>query len=157
MWTTWKTVTVGTFADVHALQKALIDSGFRIGTWAEDVLNSPNFTISPQQREINLVRVTPQDLGFPSGALRTAIYKKGLEFGLSLCPLEVGPQLRLQYSDQPRLESLQIGMEPQLDSEGHESEFRVVHGGDDFLWLVGDHKHPNDFWAKDEYFIFLKR
>lgn len=73
-----------------------------------------------------------------------------------MCPPEVGPQLRLQYTDQPKLESIQIGMEPQVDSEDHESEFRVVHGVDGFLWLVGDHKHSDDFWKENEYFVFIK-
>lgn len=151
----WKTITIGTFPTVSAFKKALFNSGFRIGSWANDVLESSNFTLAPQKRNIDLVRVTPKDLGFPEGAYRMDIYRQALTLGLGLCPLEIGPQLRLQYIDQPKLESLQIGMEPQLDSVGHESEFRVVHGGDDFLWLVGDHKHPNDFWKSGEYFIFL--
>lgn len=153
---TWKTISIGNFTNVQEIKKALLDSGFRIGSWADDVLKSSNFTLSTIERKIDLVRITPKDLGFSNGAYRKDIYKRALEVGLKLCPLEVGPQLRLQYLDQPKLESLQIGMEPQVDSEGHESEFRVVYGGDNFIWLVGDHKHPNDFWAPEEYFIFMK-
>jgi len=152
----WKTISIGTYSDAESLKEAILDSGFKIGDWAEDVLNSSNFTLAPEKKDINLVKVTPKDLGFQDRASRTDIYKKALELGLELCPLEVGPQLRLQYTDQPRLESLQIGMEPQKDSEGHESEFRVVHGGDDFIWLVGDHKHADDLWGADEPFIFVK-
>jgi len=153
---TWKTVQIGTYSDVKLLKEAILSAGFRIGSWAEDVLESTQFVLSTKEREVDLVRVTPEDLGFHDGAYRRDIYKKALSLGLKLCPLEVGPQLRLQYTDQPRLESLQIGMESQVDSEGHESEFRVVHGGDDFIWLVGDHKHLTDFWEKGEYFIFIK-
>lgn len=151
----WKTISVGTYISVGELKKAIHAKGFRIGSWAEDVLQSQKFTLAPKENIIHLVRVTPQDLGFPDGAYRTDIYKRAIEFGLELCPLEIGPQLRLQYVDQPKLESLQIGMEPQTDSKGHESEFRVVHAVDGFLWLVGDHKHPIDFWEKDEYFVFM--
>lgn len=134
-----------------------MDSGFFIGSWADDVLKSSNFTLSLQKRRIDLVRVTPQDLGFQNGAYRKDIYTRAIEHGLKLCPLEVGPQLRLQYPDQPKRESLQIGMEPQCDSEGHESEFRVVHSPTDGpLWLVGDHKHPDDFWTEKEYFVFTR-
>jgi hypothetical protein len=153
---TWKTITIGNYKSTSALEKAILDSGFRIGSWANDVLKSPHFTLAPQERKIDLVRITPKDLGFENGAYRKDVYKRAREVGLELCPLEIGPQLRLQYTDQPRLETLQIGMEPQVDSEGHESEFRIVHGGDGFIWLVGDHKHPDDFWKADEYFIFVK-
>lgn len=151
----WKTITIGTFLNTKELKRAIIDSGFHIGGWADDILESSNFTLTPKERKVDLVRITPQDLGFHDGAYRTDIYKRALSLGLELCPLEVGPQLRLQYVDQPKLESLQIGMEPQVDSKGHESEFRVVHGADNFIWLVGDHKHPDDFWASREYFVFL--
>lgn len=154
---TWKTITIGTYTNVNVLKKAILNSDFRIGSWADDVLKSSNFTLAPKKKEIDLVRITPQDLGFQDGAYRVNIYKRALGFGLELCPLEVGPQLRLQYTDQPKLESLQIGMEPQVDSNGHESEFRVVHGEDDIVWLVGDHKHSDDFWAAKEHFIFVKK
>jgi len=153
----WKTINIGTYSSVEDLKQAILNAGFKIGDWAEDVLNNSSFTLATEKKEVNLVKITPKELGFNNGALREDIYKKAIDAELELCPLEVGPQLRLQYKDQPRLESLQIGMEPQKDSDGHESEFRVVHGGDDFIWLVGDHKHPDDFWGADEPFIFMKK
>jgi hypothetical protein len=154
---TWRTILIGTFMDVSVLKKTLLDSGFHIGSWADDVLEGSNFTLSHGERVVNLVRIAPQDFGFQNGAYRTDIYKRALEVGFELCPIEIGPQLRLQYIDQPKLESLQIAMEPQLDSKGHESEFRIVHGEDNFLWLAGDHRHPDDFWTGKEYFIFTKK
>lgn len=153
----WKTVTVGTYKNIEELKQAITDAGFRIGDWANDVLNSPNFSIAVKPTKINLVKVTPADLGFPRGVRRLDLYKKAFEFGLNLCPLEVGPQLRLQYHGQPKLESIQIAMKSQKDSENHESIFRVVHGGDDYIWLVGDHKHPDDFWKANEFFVFMKK
>ncbi len=153
----WKTIKIGTHKNVAELKKSILDAGFRIGSWAKDVLDSPAFTLAPKESRTDLVRVTVGELGFPKGADRKEIYRRALEVGLALCPLEVGPQLRLQYPDQTtKYESLQIGMEPQKDSQGHESEFRVVHAGDDFLWLAGDHRHPDDFWEADEEFIFVK-
>jgi hypothetical protein len=152
----WRTIKLGTFSDVKSLIQTTTDAGFKIGDWAKDVLNSEMFALSSVERDVNLVKITPKELGFADGAHRIDIYKKAQELGLELCPLEVGPQLRLQYVDQPYLESLQIGMEPQKDLEGHESEFRVVNGVDHCLWLVGDHKHPDDFWGPNEPFIFVK-
>lgn len=128
-----------------------------MGIWARDVLNSSAFTLTSIESELDLICISPNELGFKDGAYRKDIYQQALDRGLTLCPLEVGPQLRLQHRNQPVRESLQIGMEPQVDSDGHVSEFRVVHSSTDGpLWLVGDHKHPDDFWKNDEYFIFVK-
>ncbi|MEX0652153.1 MAG: hypothetical protein WD509_01380 [Candidatus Paceibacterota bacterium] len=153
----WKTINIGTYKNVEELKRAIKEKGFRIGSWAEDVLHSESFTMSKTEKKVDLVRITPSGLGFSNGAYRKDIYKKATEAGLEICPLEVGPQLRIQYLHQPRLESLQIGMESQFDSENHESQFRVVHGGDNFIWLVGDHKHLDDFWKGDEDFIFVQK
>jgi len=153
----WKTIKVGTYDTTEGIIEALEKEGFSIGYWAIDVLNSPAFMLASVESELDLVRISPTKLGFKDGAYRKDIYKQALDNGLTLCPLEVGPQLRLQYKNQPVRESLQIGMEAQVDREGHESEFRVVHSPTDGpLWLVGDHKHPDDFWEKNEYFIFVK-
>jgi hypothetical protein len=152
----WEKITVGTYATVEQLRQAILQKGFRIGDWANDVLNSSAFSLASGASELALVRVTVGELGFPEGAYRIDIYNRASEFGLKLCPLEAGPQLRLHYLDQPRLESLNIAMEEQKDMEGHQSQFRVVHGGDDFMWLAGDHKHPDDFWQPSEEFIFTK-
>jgi hypothetical protein len=62
----------------------------------------------------------------------------------------------IHHKDQAKLESLEIAMEPITDSEGHSSEFRIVHSPDGYLWLVGDHKHSDNFWRRDEFFIFRK-
>lgn len=151
----WKRIHIGTHAALEGLIKDILSEGFRIGDWAHDVLRSSAFSLAAQESVLDLVRVSVADLDFPQGAYRKDIYERAFSRGFNPCPLEVGPQLRLQYRDQPRLESLQIGMEPQVDSTGHESEFRVVHGGDDLLWLAGDHKHPEDFWEANECFVFV--
>ena len=154
--TTWKTISLGTFEDVQGLQAAILDAGFRIGDWARDVLDKPHFHLEKKKKEVDLVKVSAGDFGFDKGLPRADLYNKATTLGLEMCPLEVGPQLRIQYKNQPKLESLQIGMDPEIDSVGHKSEFRVVHGADGYLWLVGDHKHPNDHWGAKEYFVFVK-
>ncbi len=40
------------------------------------------------------------------------IHTRARELGLDACSPEIGPQLRLQYSDQPRGEKLYVGMDP---------------------------------------------
>jgi hypothetical protein len=42
-----------------------------------------------------------KDLGCPEGAIYSEICRRAADAGLSLCPLELAPHLRLQYLDQP--------------------------------------------------------
>jgi hypothetical protein len=66
------------------------------GTWAIDLLNSPDFTTLQETEEIKLVQLTVAELGIFDNATTEDIYKRAGELGLDLCPAEVGPQLRLQ-------------------------------------------------------------
>ncbi|MAZ40941.1 hypothetical protein CL654_02395 [bacterium] len=153
----WKTIELGTHKNINDLETAIQKSKMIIGSWAKDVLYSKEFILSNNKTSLDLFRITPKELGYPTGVTTEVIYNKIFDFGLSLCPLEVGPQLRLQYKNQPLLESLQIGMRQQEDTKGYKSEFRVVHAVDGKLWLAGDHKHKDNFWDPDEYFIFCKK
>ncbi len=106
---------------------------------------------------MGLVRVTVAELGFPNGETRREIYARALKLGLELCPSEVGPQLRLQYSDQPKGEWVIIGMEPITDSGGYSSVFYVVRDGAG-LWLNGYSGHPEVFfWDDSGHFVFVRR
>ncbi|MFA6077981.1 MAG: hypothetical protein WC724_03095 [Candidatus Paceibacterota bacterium] len=152
----WKTITIGNYKNTDELKEDILKLGFRIGDWANDILNDPSFDLASKEIKIDLICITVGELGFKNGAYLKEIQDRALSLGLKYCPMEVGPQLRRQYIDQPRLESLQIGMQSQVDSKGHKSEFRVVHGVDGFMWLVGDHKHQDNFWEEGEQFIFVK-
>ncbi len=112
----WRTITLGAFKSVKSLRKALKQSGFRIGSWARQLLVSRAFTLAGEETEVDLVRITVAELGFPKGATLQKIYDRAQELGLELCPAEVGPALRLQYPDQPRGELLTVAMEPIADS-----------------------------------------
>ena len=87
------------------------------------------------------------------------ILKKGQEMGLQLCPAEVGPQLRLQYDDQPRDESLFIAMKP-INLNGWDKIFSVVHNkniSDYFKRLDALGATPQySFYNLDSKFVFIK-
>jgi len=153
----WKTITLGTsLRTADEFRGALKSNGFHIGDWGNDILDKPAFTTAPKETEVDLVVVSVAELGFKNGATRLEIYERSQELGLELCPAEVGPQLRLQYKDQPRGEWLLIGMEPITDSDGHPSVFSVE-CGDDGLWLGGNHGHPGSFWPCPNRWVFLRR
>ncbi len=152
----WKTIKLGTgplTADEFC--KVLAKSGFGISDWARDILGKPGFTVAAKEQEIDLVVVSVKELGFPDGARRDQIYERAKEYGLELCPPEVGPQLRLQHKDQPLDEWLLIAMEPILDSVGYLKVFEVGHGGDG-LWLSSVYGHPGSFWPAGLRWVFCR-
>lgn len=106
--------------------------------------------------EIELVTLSVEALGFPQGATRATIYAKAIELGLELCPAQVGPALRLQYTDQPVGEWNLIGMEPITDSDGDPRVFDVDRDGDG-SWLRDDGGHAVHFWRGDVRWVFARR
>lgn len=152
----WKTIKLGNYKNADEFRKTLKKNGFKIGDWANDILDKPAFTVAGAEEEIQLINISVADLGFKNGATYKDICAKAKELGLELCPNEVGPQLRLQYKDQPKGEYLRIAMEPITDSDGILRIFRVVHG-DDALWLDGGNGLSGRFWGAHDRFVFRLR
>jgi len=141
----WKTIQLGTGVD---LAKALKRARMRISPWARALLASRGFRTASAPTEIALLRVTARQLGFAKGARLSTIYRKLPKLGLALCPAEVGPQLRLQYPEQPPAEFTRIAMEPIRDDEGRLLAFGVDRGRDG-LWLGAPHGSPEWWWRGD--------
>ena len=122
----------------------------------EDMLRSKKFTTLNHQEQITLVRLKVRDLGFKNGGTTDEIYTKAKEFGLELCPAEVGPNLRLKYMDQPSGEWLYIAMKQLSGSGGHPRVFKLERNGAD-LWLDDRWAGPGDGWGPDHGFVFALR
>lgn len=154
---TWRTLKLGTgLKTADDFRKALKKIG-SIGDWADDILGKPAFMASDTESEVELVVRSVEELGFKDGATREQIYNRAKEIGLDLCPAEVGPQLRLQYKDQPKGEWLLIAMEPITDSHGGLRVFRVERHGDGKQWLYGYDGDPVNFWLGRNRWVFLRR
>jgi len=151
----FKTVKLGTGPKTaEDFRLALMDGGMKISEWADNILGQPAFTVAPEATMLDLVVLTPADLGFKDGAKREDIYASAKSRGLQLCPAEVGPQLRLAYRAQPKGEWLVIGMEPITASDGTLGLFRVERRGDG-LWLDGHYAHPDYVWGGCPHFVFV--
>lgn len=150
----FKIIEIGTYGNVKSLRKALEDPGAQIGNWAGDILNET--TLSKSKKSLDLVILTVKELGFPEGAQLKDIYEAADAQGLDLCPAEVGPQLRLQYPDQPSGEWLIIAMKPIKDSVGVLRLFHVCHVGSG-RWLYADRGKPVFFWHPVYRFVFVRR
>ena len=155
-WSTWKIIKLGTgIKDANGFRQAIKDAEMRISAWASDIIGKPEFTMTAGETEVDLVRVTVGKLGFKDGARRDQIYDRAEEFGLEVCPPEVGPQLRLQYKDQPMKEGILIGMEPIRLSDGDLRVFGVAHNGGG-IWLYGYCDSPDGVWGADDQWVFVR-
>jgi len=152
----WRTIHLGSFKTVQDLRQALLDASCRIGDWANDLLGQSAFKLVAEETDADLVVVSVGELGFKDGATRKEIYERAIQLGLELCPPEIGPQLRLQYKDQPLGEWLLIAMEPIADSDGCLDVFDVGHDGDG-LWLSSGNGLSDSFWDADDRWVFLRR
>lgn len=157
-WPTWKTVRIGTpgLETAGDFRDALKASGFNIDSRALDILGKPAFVVAVEEEtKLDLVVVSVAELGFKNGATLEQIYARAKALGLDLCSAEVGPQLRLQYQNQPNGEWLVIAMKP-IAVDGLLGLFGVERFGF-FRRLSSDFDGPGHVWSSDYRFVFARR
>lgn len=135
------------------LKAELREKNIDILRYTSDILESKDFSISENIENVDLVRLTVKDLGFPDGATIDEIYKRAEELGLELCPAEVGPHLRLQYSGSERIF---IAME-QIASPNSIPSVFVLDQLDDGLWFGSDYARPYYRVDAGDQFVFRLR
>lgn len=87
-------------------------SAILIPDCVKSMMDNPDFIVGENREEVTLIRITVADLGFKPKAKIYQVYEQALALGLELCPPDTGPNYRLQYKDQPRYESIRVGMKP---------------------------------------------
>ena len=127
----WKTITIG---------KKPKTGGINMSNFAESMLKKVKWN---KYETIDLVLLTPKDFGFNGWITTKKLFAKAKQEGLSLCPPQVGLQLRVDYKKQPLNEWIYIAMKPIAGSGGDPRVFGVGRGGDG-LWLL-------DTWANPDY------
>jgi hypothetical protein len=146
----WKTIELSTKTP-EQYTKELTNKGNQINIYAQQILNKIEPLKSPEQ--INLVVFSVEQLGFPNGATFEEIYDKARSMGLELCPPQVGPELRLSYTDQPNNECLLIAMDPIDDADGDPRRF-VVSRNDSEPWLHDGSGDLGRRWNGSSRFVF---
>lgn len=147
-------ITIGG-KDRKKLAAALKKAEIEVTSWAEDLMSKKEFAPSKKEEQANLVMLTVGDLGFARGATTDEVYAATQRLGLELCPPEVGPQLRLQYDDQPQGEYIYVGMPQITGSGGYPYVFYVKRDGDE-RWLRARNADPRSRWNADRRFVFRK-
>ncbi|MBR1127270.1 hypothetical protein [Bradyrhizobium iriomotense] len=152
----WKTITIGTFANFFALSNALDAVGCGIGNSAGEILARPTFTLRGAKTNVELFAVSAAELGFQTDTASLAdIYARAKQLGFGLAAAEVGPQLRLQYFDQPIGEFLIIGMEPIRTWNGAPVILNVANGGAGLI-LIGQDGSPDAQISVVSRFVFVR-
>jgi len=150
----FRTIELGTgISDGVSFKKTLEEQGMKMmNSYVVEMLERPDFKVVGKHENIELVEMSVATLGFKKGARYDKICKRAIELGLQLCPAEVGPQLRLQYQNQPKSETLHIAMRairvPYLGAN-----ILTVYGG---LWLGLDDGTLAAKWGPGARIVFLR-
>jgi hypothetical protein len=153
---TWKTIAVGNYANSIALRNRLDAVGCSIGGLAAEVLARPAFTVSSKKTDVELVAVSAVELGFNTDSVPLAvIYARARQLGFELAAAEVGPQLRLQYLDQPMGEFLIVGMAPIKTWSGEPVVLNVANGGAGLILIGQDGRDDAEIPAISR-FLFVR-
>lgn len=163
-----RTVDVGGLTKRELIEK-LQQSSILINEYGKRLLADDKFTTSELKYSLPTVELTVGNLGFPDGATTVEIFNRAKELGLELCPIELGPYLRLEYLDQPEGSSGNPLQQQQAPSGSITIASEILTDDDDFpkgfylrringvLWLRGylaDHLHV---WNPEDHFIFCHK
>ena len=160
-----RTVTVGGLTKSELIQE-LRRTAISMNESAARLFASEHFTTSATRYAVMTVELTVRDLGFLQGATIIEIFGRAEALGLGLCPLELGPHLRLQYHDQPEGDWGQPIRHHQAPSGAITIASQKLTDDDDFpkgfylrrikgeLWLRGYRCGNEHVWEPDDHFIF---
>jgi hypothetical protein len=162
-----RTVRVGGMSK-HELLSELLKSGIELNEAGQALFAHDQFTTSKAASSIKTVELSVANLGYAQGATTPRIHERAVELGLSLCPLELGPCLRLQYRDQPEgcighppsqhkapSGSLTVASRELTDDDETPKGFylRRIEG---VLWLRGYWCRPEHVWSPEDCLVFCR-
>lgn len=138
------------------LERELKQAGIKIDKYAQDMLNSPDFTTLKNPVSVETVRLKVADLGLRGTPTIDKVYARAKELGLDLCPAELGVYQRLKDKNQPLGEWYYIGMKQIIDRHGYPYVFCLVRR-EDGLWLDDDWAGADHRWYPEFRFVFCLR
>lgn len=163
--TTTRIVEVGGLTKSQLINK-MQQQNIRMNGLGKILFAADSFTTSSHPYVVKTVELSVQDIGLPEGGALTEIYRKANQLGLELCPLEVGPFLRLDYLNQPEgfLDNQRQNQAPNgsltiaskiLTKDDNFPKGFYLRRIDDELWLRGYICDDQHVWNSDDRFIFI--
>lgn len=152
----WRTITLGSYRGVDAYRDGLDSAKIKIGDSADEILGRPAFPYAKTQTGVELAVLSAADLGVESDQASLAeVYQRARQAGLELCPAEVGPQLRLDYRNQPLGEALDIAMEPVATYGGEPTILTLANWGTGLLLIGRDGRAESTVFRKSRFVFAL--
>jgi hypothetical protein len=158
-------IEIGGLTKSQLIEK-LRQSSIMLNEYGERLLADDRFKTSEIKYSLQTVELTVGDLGFPDGATTKQIFTKARVLGLQLCPLELGPYLRMEYLDQTEEYSGDSLQRHQAPSGSITIASEILNEDDDFpkgfylrkingvLWLRGYRADYLHVWNPDDQFVF---
>lgn len=163
-----RSVSSGGVAKAELLSR-LEAAGVLLNEAAHTLFADPRFTTSPAASRVDVVETSVAALGLPDGGTFAQIVERAAAQDLLLCPLELGPHLRLEFVDQeegfigqPLTQhrappgSLTLASAPLAEDEETPKGFylRRIEG---VLWLRGYRSWPGHPWSPQDMLAFIRR
>ncbi len=135
----------------------LQDLKCNISDTAKEMIGNFSHTTKFARRTYEVVFMSGEELGFDKPVSREEICARAEEFSLELCFDEMGPQLRIQWIDQPVHSSVLMAMEPVLDAQGYPQIFTVGRGDEECgKWLSAVSGQDDCLWAPLYIWAFIQ-
>ncbi len=150
------------------LRRAAQEHGVQLNEAAEQLLGDPRFTTLTRRRITRITALSVAELGFGEGATYGQLTARALESGLTECPLELGPHLRLQFLNQAEAAdgtalthgrappgSITIASPPLDDSDETPKGF-YLRKVDGVSWLRGYRSWAGHVWSPGDVLVFSR-
>lgn len=149
------------------LMKQLRSAGVELNAYAQALFDDSRFSPANAITSVGVTALSVADLGLPDGARFAEILARAEDLGLSPCPLEMGPHLRLQFLQQVEASvghpataqgapagSLTVASLPLDDSDETPKGF-YLRRVDGRLWLRGYRSWPGHVWSPCDQLVFV--
>ena len=150
------------------LREALRQQHVQLNPAAEALFGDDRFTTLAYETTIEIECQSVGELGFNGGAPYDHLIAVARHHGLVECPLELGPHLRLQFSNQPEGAtgfpstkhrappgSITVASSP-LDQSDETPKGFYLRRVEGVLWLRGYWCSSNNLWRPEDVLIFAK-
>lgn len=150
------------------LLSRLQEANVQLNEAAQALFADARFTTSSVSSFVETVQIPVAALGFPEGATFAKVLERAASNGLIPCTVELGPHLRLQFTDQPEgflgqpasqhcapPGSVTLASEPLAEDDETPKGFylRRIEGD---LWLRGYRSWSGHNWSPQDVFVFVR-
>jgi hypothetical protein len=150
------------------LRNELARASVKLNPLAERLFVDERFQTAQEEVTVEITAVSVASLGHKRGATFGSVTASAGKVGLLLCPLELGPRLRLRYTNQPESEAsvgaskgeapsgaITVASAAPPDDEDRPWGFYLLQAGGE-TWLRGYRSWSGHVWASKDMFLFLR-